>query len=204
MATVLDIGFISNFSFIFPFLLVFVVVFGFLSWRKVFDDNKLAQGAIAILIALIALMSSVVIRALNKMAGWFVVYFFGLMFIIIAFKMFGISDDEITSAFKGEHRSTVMWVLGIALVIIIGSIVSSLSEEGGVPGPGQTGVIEDGTTYTSADGNIMTPPTQPKTQESAFWNTITHPKVLGLILILLIASFALSLLTKPSGYDFNE
>ena len=40
MATFLDIGILKNFSIVFTWLLIYVVVFGFLEWKSPFGKDK--------------------------------------------------------------------------------------------------------------------------------------------------------------------
>jgi hypothetical protein len=188
MATPLEagagIGLLGKFGAIFPFLFVLVLVYAILSSTKVFGDRRGIDALVAVLAAILVLFSDTVRLTISMMAPWFVLFFFFLIFVIIGYMIFGASQEDVFSAMKG-NRTIVLWILGISLVIGFGSLTSVMSERGGVGGISTQQVV-NATTGEVASAN----------QQSAFWATITHPKVLGLILLLLIATFTVQRLTS--------
>ena len=88
--------------------------------------------------------------------------------------------DDISDYIKSGDGSTITyWVIALALVIGIGS-VSYVAFSG----------PQDTTTTSTNDGTVTTSGNVAREGQGAFFSTITHPKVLGLTVILLIAMFS--------------
>ncbi|MFH1510329.1 MAG: hypothetical protein ABIF10_01455 [Candidatus Woesearchaeota archaeon] len=184
MATPLDFGLLAKFGAIFPFLLVFVVVYAVLNSIKVFGDKKGIDAMIAFLAAVMVLFSDTVRMTIERMAPWFVLFFFFLIFLSIAYMIFGAKKEDIFGAMKG-NRSIILWILSISLIIGLGSLTSVMSEKGGIGVPSSASQVVNASSDQVAAAN----------QQSAFWATITHPKVLGMVLILLVALFTVQRMT---------
>jgi len=182
MADVLQ-GFqlLGRFSLLFPFLFVLVVVYALLSKFKIFGGNAGVNGIIALMVAAMFMFSSRAVTVINLMAPWFVVLFVFIVFILIAFMLFGVQESDFASLIKSsDHGSIVIyWVIALALIIGLGAI-ASVSD------------VFSGNTVTTTDASGQTVIGQTaETGSSAFWATLFHPKVLGMIMILLIAMFTL-------------
>tara|TARA_Y100000310_G_scaffold345831_1_gene470779 strand:+ start:2206 stop:2760 length:555 start_codon:yes stop_codon:yes gene_type:complete len=181
MATPLDTGLLNNFSIIFPFLLVFCITYAIFLKSQLFDENKGLAAIIALVLGILVLFFPIVRDSINVMAPWFVLLMFAVVFIIICFMIFGFGEGDIMETLRSKDFGYInTWVVGIGLLIVFGSITSVISDHGGI------GESEGGYTVTIAEDG---------TQENSFWDTITHPKVLGAILILLIGSFTVSRLS---------
>ncbi|MBD3310820.1 hypothetical protein GF351_06400 [Candidatus Woesearchaeota archaeon] len=173
MATPLDIGLLQNFSIIFPFLLVVIVVFGILSYSKLFGENAVVHGVIAIVLGVMVLFSGIAVKTINRMAPWFVLVFIFFMFLMIAYMMFGTSQAEVASWITSPGGFYL--ILTVVLIIGIGSLASVYFEQ------------EESLPGDDAEAGEA---------ESDFWNTIFHPKVLGMALILLIGLFTIQKLAS--------
>ncbi|MBN2111482.1 hypothetical protein JW707_00115 [Candidatus Woesearchaeota archaeon] len=187
MATIMDVSLIKSFGAVFPFLFIFAVVYGFLSYRKVFGDNRALHAIIAVIFALMSLLSSTVIETINRAAPWFVLLMIFIVFLLLGFMILGAGEADILAVIKSSDYSFInWWIFFLVLAIVLGSLSQVISEKGGYPpyGEGENATVSEG-----GDGGQV-----PK-QESDFWQTIFHPKVLGLIAILLIAFFTVSKLT---------
>lgn len=177
MATPLDIGILQNFSIIFPFLLVLVLVYAVLTMTKVFGDNKGIYAFLAFILAVFTLFSPVAVKTINRMAPWFVLLFIFSIFLLISFQIFGVSGDKIRDVITSKRYSGTFfyWVITLVLIIAVGSLTSVLSEERDLE-----------TLSTVGDASISE-----DEQEFGFFQTIFHPKVLGMALLLLIAVFTI-------------
>lgn len=185
MATPLDTSLLQHFGGIFPFLLIFALVYGIFSSIKPFGDTKAIYAIIAVVAAGMAMFSTVARETINIMAPWFVLLFFLILFTMVAVMMFGYKTEDIMATLSSPKNSyIIVWVVAFGLIIGFGSLTTVLSKQGGV------GVEKGNTTaeITNATGS--------GTQQTAFWAAITHPKVLGMILIMLIAVFSISKLTQ--------
>ena len=187
MATIMDVSLLRSFGVVFPFLFIWAIVYGLLSYRKIFGDNKALHAFIAAIFALMALFSTTVIETINRAAPWFVLMIIFIVFLILGFMILGIGEADIASVVKSHEYSWInWWIIGLVLAIVLGSLSQVMSEKGGYPPYGENDTLE-----TATEGSVETPQ-----QESAFWATLFHPKVLGLFAILLIAFFTVSKLTS--------
>ena len=190
MATPLDVGLVKNFSIIFPFLLVLVVIYGVASFTKLFGDNKTMHALIALVLAISLMFSDTAREVINVMAPWFVLLFIFTVFMILAFKVFGTSNDDIMGVLKNkEFNYIIWWVVSIALVIGLGSLSYVTFGEGQTP---EAAGLVGNVTY---DGEVSGKGT------NTFFKVITHPKILGMALILLIGAFTIQKLAgaSPTG-----
>lgn len=190
MATFLDITLLERFSIIFPFLLAFVVVYGVLSTSKILGQNKSIHAFFAFIVAVFTFLSPTVRVIINRIAPWFILLFIAIVFIVMVFKTWGASDQDITGILKSERYGSqiVWWFISIILIIVIGSIASVTLRSS------DKGIRPVSINMTTSEG-IST--TKDVTKEkSAFWDTLLHPKVLGLIVILLIANLTIGKLAS--------
>ncbi len=190
MATFLDISLLEKFSIIFPFLLAFVVVYGGLSTTKILGENKAVHSFFAIIVAFFTFLSPAVRAIINRMAPWLILLFIFTIFVIMAFKTYGATDADILGQIRhAKYGPQIVWFfVSIILIIVIGSI-TSVTLKGS-----DKGIRPIGSNITTAEGVTTT---QDVTKEkSVFWDTLLHPKVLGLIVILLIANFTVAKLAS--------
>jgi len=197
MATLLDLGFLGNFSPIFTFLFIFALLYGVFRFTKFMgEDNQPLQGLLAFVIAILASISGVVVDVISTMTPWFVLMFFFIIFIIMAFKTLGASDRDVLGVLKGANYGTTIswWIIIFSLIILIGSISSALGQRALERGEGNETIkaLEDqikvGEVGSTATGKF----------DTNLYNTIFHPKILGMIVILIIASIAAVQITKSN------
>lgn len=177
MATFLDIGLIQKMNFLFPFLLVVVLSYAVLTKIEMFKEKKGLAAIVAFVFGMITLTSDIAIKTINKMSPWFVlVIIFGILLLII-FQAMGIKEDAITSTLTGdEYGSTFSWwIIGLILIITLGSLAMVISEEQGF------------SSLTNTDASD---------EEASFWASLFHPKILGMVLIFMVAYFTINRMTK--------
>lgn len=192
MATPLDIGILNNIQIIFPFLLVVVFSIAALSRIPVFKEKMALTGVVAFVLGILAITSPIVIKTINLMSPWFVLLIIFAVFVLLAYQSFGIEEKTIVGVLTDKEYGTLFsyWMLAIVLMIALGSLATVLAEEGGgIPGPGAPGTNVPQQAVTAVNDTTVG-------QSGAFWNTLFHPKVLGLALILLIAMFTVQKLVK--------
>ncbi|MBW3001944.1 hypothetical protein KY338_02150 [Candidatus Woesearchaeota archaeon] len=187
MATPLDIGLLQKFDVIFPFLLVLVLGYVVLTRISWFKENQGICFIISFALAVLAMFNTVVVKTINMMAPWFVLLFVFMLLVFMAYVAFGIKEETILETVtSGEYgKDFGYWILAIVLIIGLGSLSTVISEEKGFT-PLTTG---ENATYS---------PEGAGTEEAGFWETLFHPKVLGLVLILLIALFTIQRLAAKS------
>lgn len=185
MATpVMDISLLEGFSVIFIMLFVAVVVYAILQSTKSFGSNKGIHVLIAIIIAIMTLFVPKITEVIKLIAPWFVLLFIFIMFVLIAFKMLGVTDEGIAGVLK-KRIDVTYWIIVLSVIILLGGIGKVFFT--GVPGQPSNG---DGAINASGGGPIG------ETGEGAFWATLFHPKVLGMVFVLLIAVFTMMLITQ--------
>ena len=188
MATPLDTGLLQHFDSIFPFLLI--LVFGYIILTRIswFNENKAIAAIMAFSLAILSLFNPVAIKTINIMAPWFVLLFVFMLLVFMAYVAFGVKEDTILQTItQGNYAKDFgWWILAIVLIIGLGSLSTVISQEKGF------------TPLTTADNASAAAPAGTGTEESGFWETLFHPKVLGLALILLIAMFTINRLASSS------
>jgi predicted membrane channel-forming protein YqfA (hemolysin III family) len=173
MATFLDVTALQAFSKVFVFLLVVIAVYAVAAKSKAFGDATWIAWIVGIILGVFILMSNLLIGVIQTIAPWFAVVFIFVIFITMSSKVFGATSVDLD-----QYK----WVLFVVVVIIF--IVGSLSyirQNTSVPGD----LDEDGDEIK--DESYLT------TQ-----NFIFHPKIMGVIFILLVAIFTVALLAGKS------
>ena len=164
MATFLDIAGLQHFSSIFVFIFVRLVVYAILSYSKFLGDNKAINILIGFIIGILVLFSPVAIGTIEYIAPWFAVVFIFVIFATIALKTFGATGMEGLGSLK------VVTFVVITLILVVGAL-SYVRQQITVPGDNETS-IDYGKTTT----------------------ILFHPKILGVLFILIIATFTIVLM----------
>ena len=195
MATFLDITLLEQFSSIVAFLFVFTVVYMIFQGTKLFTENKGLHAIIAFCIGLFVLFSSAARNIITVMSPWFVLMFIIIMFVLVGVKMLGISDKDITSAImKKEYNYVIYFIVAFAVIIVMYALSQSFGQ---TAGPYLGSSIDNNATINTGQtvqGNGTGTATGDFNKNMAA--TIFHPKVLGLIFLLMVASFTIRLLAK--------
>ena len=200
MAAFQGIELLGNFSGIFTFLFVFAVTYGVLQLTGLFKDSgKTLHPIIAVSLAVLVLFSQRIVRVIEYAAPWFVIFMISIMFIIIILKFLGVPDEAFEAFFargKGAPRqqtTVIYWTL-----VIVGIIMAlGISQEFGQDAGPYLGDQENVSTTTQLGGTtIVTGDTGTGDFQQNFGATIFHPKVLGAVIILIFASFAIRQIAK--------
>ena len=195
MATPLDVGLLQKFDVIFPFLFILVVVYAVLTRIEAFKDKHAVAFLIAFVLAIMTLLSRIAVRTINLMAPWFVLLFVFIILVMIAYQALGISETTLIDVITGNEYGSVFgyWMLAMVLVIGLGSLATVISEEKGFTTLGTEGAAANATPAGVTGG-------QYPAEKVGFWQTLVHPKVLGMVLIMLIGLFAINKLsTTPAA-----
>ena len=178
----IDLSLIVSLKRIFPFLLVWVVIYALLEWRDIFGkDKKGIRALTAFVVAMIFLVSSEASLIIEYMTPWFTIMIIFVMLMLMIFKMFGASDSTIKTMIE-SNQSVIYWIIFVSILIFFAALGKVYFTT-----PLPTG-------EQLAAGVGATDATVAGTGEGAFWQTLFHPKILGTMLIFLIATFAIKLL----------
>lgn len=183
-------GLLQYFSVIFTFLLVMIFIYAVMEWTKMFGSSKGIHLIIGLIFGVFAIMIPDITKLISVMIPWFVLLFIFSLLIIMAYKIFGASDDDILGALKGDR--TIIWVVIIVSIIIVIASFSTVY--------GQRLLSSDATDDTTASDEGPT-----STTTSSFSHnigaTFFHPKVIGLIFIFLVAVFTIAILGVSSKIE---
>ena len=178
MATFLDIGLLESFQVIFTFLFIFVASYAVLSKVNFPKDSKGLQSLVALLLALLTAMSGDVVKLIATMTPWFIIMFLIIMFVLIANMIFGMDEKYISDYVKEESVITT-WIIIISGIIILISFSSVY---------GDTFLSFTGGSESSATADVA----------HNIGAAVFHPKVLGLIFVMLVGTFTILFLTKST------
>lgn len=181
MATPLDIGALKAFDKLFTFILVTILVYAFLSSTALFKERKLIAALVAVLAGLLTLTSNLAIQSINLMAPWFVLFVIFALLMMLGFMLFGYDMGDIKDFVTSGEYGIGQWVWVIIAIIGIGSVAAVWNMEYG---------------FGALTGENVTVEEQPAAGEYGFWETIFHPKILGMALVLLIAFFTVKYMSE--------
>jgi hypothetical protein len=188
MATFLETGLLNYFSIIFPALLVFVLVYALLQKIKILGENKTINILVAIALGFIVLLSESILSIINFAAPWFVIFFIFMVLLLVVFKLMGASDENIANVIRSDK--VVQWViLAISIIIVISAFAN-------VYGQRLLPLTLKETNITTEEGEVVTTATPSFATNVAA--VLFHPKVLGMVFLLLVAVFTIALITKEA------
>ncbi len=191
MASLLDVGLFENFATLFAMLFVFVMVYAILQSTKALGEHKGINAIIAFVVAIMLLLAPKVSQTIVLMAPWFVLMFIFIVFTLVIYRLLGADDADIKTAISGNKPTALYWIIIIAVIILIASL-GKVYFTGEVDDDRERPVIQLENRTTIQTGDVGGEP-----GENTFWATLFHPKVLGLIIVMLTGVFAISMLTSP-------
>ena len=179
MVSFLDIGLLQHFSVIFPVLLIFLVVYALLERFKFPSDNKGVHALIAFSLAFIILLSKNALSIITLLSPWFIIAIIFLILLLLLFMMFGVKEQDFLNTIKEEklaHWSIILAAISMLLGAIAKTFFAAAPGEGGI-------------------GAAFVAGTTGSVGEAAFWLILFHPKVLGVVFVMVIALFAVKMLS---------
>ncbi|HLP79397.1 MAG TPA: hypothetical protein VK158_02080 [Acidobacteriota bacterium] len=189
MATFLDIGLVSKASFIFAFILVWCIVYAVLSYSKTFEAKENIRALIALMVALLTMLSPPIVKIVSIIAPWFSLGFVFIFFLLVGIMMFGIDKNTVAEWVKGSGSGLTIryWIIIVSAIILVGALGAVFFS--GDPTAGtQTNIsASEGTTTDGSVGSVGA---------GALMATIFHPKMLGAIFVMLLALFTVLQLAK--------
>ncbi|MDO8643044.1 MAG: hypothetical protein Q7R76_05715 [Candidatus Woesearchaeota archaeon] len=197
MVTLLDAGLLSTLAPILSLLFVMAVVFGVLSMTKLFGDNKGIHILIAVILGLLVLLVPNVNNLIMTMMPWYTFLFIFIVFMLLIYKIFGATDADIVGVLRGDR--TIGWLIVIICLIIAGGAMASVYGQQLLPlttGPAVEGAQGTGTGTVYAGGTTSGAASSATgTYSNNLAAAFFHPKILGFGLIMLIAVFAMAVMS---------
>ncbi|MEK6964230.1 MAG: hypothetical protein AABX70_07430 [Nanoarchaeota archaeon] len=201
MATFLDISILKNFSIVFTWLLIYVVVFGFLEWKSPFGkDKKGFNVMVAFVIAFLGVLSSSARHFIEFVTPWFLVMAIVIFFILFIVRMFGLSDGSVENIIKDNMAHTWLIVLSIFIVLMaLGASFGQQLLETGTGADPSSPTPPIGSEVPSTIDQVRTIQRGPSTSSNFGENALqifVNPKVLGMLFILFLGTFTIYFLSK--------
>jgi hypothetical protein len=198
MATFLDALLLDKFSIIFTWVLIFAVVFAIIEATKVIQ-NKVLTATIAFCLATLAIATPSLPQILVKFMPWAIVVTIFVLFMLVLGNFMGVPTKEIAYSFGGRRA---VWIVLTPLLVGLLFSLSNVFGQGMLSQ--RTG---DSSTDTSGSGDSSVTTSEDASVSSsdhgeAVVLTLTNPKVLGLIALLIIALFAIMFLTGTPGLPY--
>jgi hypothetical protein len=198
VAASIDLGLLKFFVGIFIFLLTFVISYGFLSYRKPFGEgNEGLYGLIALAIAITVIAFRPVAELITFLTPWFFMMLFFAFFAIFILSVFGLDPDTLGPDVDSRLRNVFITVSVILLIFGLSTVFGQETLEAG---PGNADSGDDGSIEPRPNETDTSLESADTTDTGSFQqnliNTLTHPKVLGLIAFMVIVSFAMFFLTR--------
>ena len=177
MVTLLESGLFGHFNSVFIFLFVVVVVYAVLISTEILGKNNLFNITIAVILGIFFASSSYASRMFAYATPWFVLLFLVVFFLQFMTKFMG---AEKVFSLK-ENTAIVIIILVLIVIIFIMSAGQASKEE--KEGVDKKGELEEGENPALAFPQKV-------------GQTLRHPAILGLMLVMLIAVFAILLFAK--------
>jgi hypothetical protein len=195
----IDLSLLGNFGFLFSFFIVLVLTHVVLGITNLFKDQKHLQTLLSFSIAFIILFATPALKLITFMTQWFAVFFVFVMFILIAIMMFGIKSEDITKYIKtpsdGSSSSVIIAIVVIASLILLSGI-GLLFFSGDSSQTSQDLQQTANSSSTASPGSSAVQSVDSARGPQVLEATIFHPKVLGMIFILLFGMFTVQQLSK--------
>jgi len=179
MATFLGVGLLNYFALIFPALLIFFLIFAVLEKTRVLGDRKTIVNAIvAIAATFIILLSRDIVLIVQYMIPWFVIIFIFIILLLVVLKTMGATDQTI-AGLLANNRTVQYIMIGIGVIILIAAIAHVYGER-------LLPVTEGGEISNATEGGF----------KQNVYQVLFNPMILGVMFILILAVFAIGLLTR--------
>lgn len=192
---IINIELLQHFSPVLSFILVLALIYAALQYTKILGANKIIHAIIALVIALIVVLSPNITSIVMFAAPWFTILFILVIFSLIGFKLFGVSDESIASTMK--NHAGLQWTFIIILVIIIlGALATSFGQKQLELGQAGEKVV---LSNQAPAGSTATASYQTNLQR-----TIYHPKMLGLLFVLIVAALTVRLMSGKMTPDWPD
>jgi hypothetical protein len=172
MATFWDVGTIEYVTPVLIFILVFVLIYAILQKTKMLGGVSKVDFIVAMVLGLIALVSENTVKFISVISGWYVLLFVAIILITMVLAFGAKSGADLTEAIP-KLPLLMSIAFYVSLVILLASIA-----------------------------HVFGPVFQPYSADAdpSWWalRVVFNPKVVGTVLIMLIALLVISKLTKES------
>jgi hypothetical protein len=196
--TFAGISILSRVSMVFVWLLVWVIVFGLLEKVKPMGpEKKNLHALIALCMAFFVVISGAAGFMIRFMATWFFVMVLFVFLIIFTIGTLGVDEKKFAAA--GSQGAVYFWIITFGVIIALFAFGQAFGQGLLSMRSGQTTNTEAQTVEYDANGQPL-PPVATTSGGGDFsqnvLTTMTHPKILGFVLLMLIGVVAVWFLTR--------
>ena len=170
MATLLDLTILQYLTPLFTFLFILIISYAILDKFKLLGDKVAPKLLAAFSVSMLFIFSKEALNVINMFTPWVLVLAIAGFLLIAVLMFWGAKEESVMNAVTKEAFWPIFIVVILFLVVVI------------------TVVFQD--TQSPYDQS------EDKTRTSEGFKTIFHPRILGAILILVIALFAISNVSK--------
>ena len=182
MATLLDVGALGFFLPVFVFIFIFSILLALIEKTKLLGDNKLLNVAAAFSVAAVSIFTGKLVSLVTVITPWIAFMIIIFLFITAIYMFFG-KDQQTFWDVLGETP-----VFVIVLLIVFTGI--SVVFEGELSPYEQAGVKQENIPKDLQTGLPITT----KNPRTEALRTMTHPRVLSALFILIVSAFAIRFL----------
>ncbi len=193
----LDLSLLKVATPLFTLILVTAITYAFASWGKLFGENKFVHVIISFIIGIfVTVVSDSARKIIEYIIPWFTVIFIFLVFLLILFKVFGATDESIRNVIT-KHTGTQYTLIIIGIVILLGALANTFGQQmlettAGKAKAANSSIMEK---YDSMKGTGNTATQDIETNITA---TFYHPKILGMLFVLIIGAIAIRSMASPN------
>ena len=181
MATFLDVSLLSFLLPVFIFIFVFCIIYAILNKTKIFGDNMGALNLLAsVCIAAVSIFIGSITKAVVEIIPWFAFVAIVLILIFMIFMFFGTSEKEIWETIGGQ---TFVFIV-LIVIVFIGLTKTFEKDVSPFEQTNQTTVSSSGVQKGNVQGEVI--------------RTLTHPRLLAAIFILVVSGFAIKLIIEKA------
>lgn len=174
MATFLDTGLLGFFMPLFVFLFIFVVLYALLAKTELLGKNTALNLIAAICVAAVAIFAGNLVQLIGAITPWLVFLIIILAIIFGMYQFFGIKESEVWETIGGQ---VVIYII-IILIVLMG--LATVFQEDVTPGATNDTISAPGEVGGSGKSEII--------------SSLSHPRLLGALFILIVAAFTAKLL----------
>jgi len=201
MATVLDTGVLNYFLPVFVFLFVFTAVFALLEKTKILGASKTLNVAAALSIAVMTLFTGSFVSLISIIVPWFI---FLAVILFLVFMIFGFFSGEsdftktIGSTWKIFGQTPIFVIMLIIILVGISIVFDTTLSPYSVSSPEAVAVAA-----TTSGSNIteLTTTGATNSREQTI-KTLTHPRMLAALIMLIIAAASMRYLVDKYEWFF--
>ncbi len=177
-------------------ILVIAIVYGILQFSNAFHASKGLHILIAFTVGLLMILVPDVTAVLGTMIPWFTLLFIFIVLLLLVYRIFGASDEIIASALKDRALVWVIIIIAIVIVLVSFSTVYGqrlLEQRTGAPAEGASVMGSLPAPASGAVGETGTPDFTHNLSATFF-----HPKILGALFLLIIATITMAILAMEA------